>query len=245
MKIMPFLLIGAVALTSGNLWAASGRQDSLDRLQMSTDVLHAIMSAPDKGIPEEVVKDAKCIVVIPHLIKGGFVFGAEHGRGIASCRTADGWSAPAFVSIGGGSWGLQIGVEGVDLVMVVMNDHGLQHLLGSKFQIGGDASASAGPVGRHASAGTDWTLNTEILTYSRSHGIFAGITLDGAVVEQDADSTRAIYGNDASFRAILSGDVRTPKSTLAFMRAVTEMGRAGTIAEVTPAQPSVQPSVQP
>jgi lipid-binding SYLF domain-containing protein len=236
MKITPLLLIGAFALTSGNLWAASGRQDSIDRLQMSSDVLHSIMSAPDKGIPEEVMNGAKCIVVVPHLMKGGFVVGGEHGRGIASCRTADGWSAPAFVSVGGGSWGLQIGVEGVDLVMVVMNDRGLQHLLSSKFQISGDASASAGPVGRHASAGTDWTLNTEILTYSRSHGIFAGITLDGAVVEQDADSTRAIYGGDPSFRAILSGNVRAPESTLGFIQAVVETGRAGTVAENTPGQ---------
>jgi lipid-binding SYLF domain-containing protein len=238
MKITYLLLAGAVALTSGNLWATSGRQDSIERLQMSSDVLHAIMNAPDKGIPEEVVENAKCIVVVPHLVKGGFIFGAEHGRGIASCRTAGGWSAPAFVSIGGGSWGLQIGVEGVDLVMVVMNDHGLQHLLASKFQIGGDASASAGPVGRHASAGTDWTLTTEILTYSRSHGIFAGITLDGAVVEQDADSTRAIYGHDLSFRSTLSGDVSAPKSTQHFMHAIAEMGRAGTLAEAAPAQPA-------
>ena len=168
MKITPLLLAGALALTSGNLWAASGRQDSIDRLQMSSDVLRSIMSTPDKGIPDEVVKDAKCIVVVPHLVKGGFVVGGEHGRGIASCRTPEGWSAPAFVSVGGGSWGLQIGVEGVDLVMVVMNDRGLQHLLGDKFQLSGDAYASAGPVGRHASAGTDWKMTTEVLTYSRS-----------------------------------------------------------------------------
>ncbi|MGA8528630.1 MAG: lipid-binding SYLF domain-containing protein [Acidobacteriaceae bacterium] len=236
MKIMPLLLVGAIALTSGNLWAASGRQDSIERLQMSSDVLHSIMSAPDRGIPEEVMNSAKCIVVVPHLVKGGFVLGGEHGRGIASCRTADGWSAPAFVSIGGGSWGLQIGVEGVDLVMVVMDDRGLQHLLSDKFQLSGDASASAGPVGRHASAGTDWKMTAEVLTYSRSHGVFAGITLDGAVVEQDMDSTRAIYGRDASFRSVLSGNVRAPKSTLSFMRVVREMGRAGTIAEANPGQ---------
>ena len=236
MKITSLLLLGAFVLVNGNIWAESGRQDSIERLQMSSDVLHSIMSAPDKGIPEEVMNGAKCIVVVPHLVKGGFVIGGEHGRGIASCRTADGWSAPAFISVGGGSWGLQIGVEGVDLVMVVMNDRGLQHLLSSKFQLSGDASASAGPIGRHASAGTDWTMNTELLTYSRSHGIFAGITLNGAVVEQDADSTRAIYGRDPTFRAILSGNIRAPKSTLPFMRAIAETGRAGTIAEVNPGQ---------
>jgi lipid-binding SYLF domain-containing protein len=236
MRIMPVLLAGAIGLTGGNLWAASGRQDAIQRLQMSTDVLHSIMSAPDRGIPEEVMSSAKCIVVIPDLVKGGFIVGGEHGRGIASCRTARGWSAPAFVSVGGGSWGLQIGVEGVDLVMVVMNDRGLQHLLSSKFELSGAASASAGPVGRHASAGTDWTMNTEVLTYSRSHGIFAGLTLNGAVVEQDADSTRAIYGRDASFKGILSGGVRAPRSTAKFMRAVGDMGRSGTIAEENPQQ---------
>ena len=202
MKITSLLLMGAFALTNGNVWAASGYQDSIERLQLSTDVLHSIMEAPDKGIPEEVLSGAKCIVVVPHLVKGGFVFGAEHGRGIASCRTPGGWSAPAFVSIGGGSWGLQIGVEGVDLVMLIMNDQGFQHLLSSKFQLSGDASASAGPVGRHASAGTDWKLNIEILSYSRSRGAFAGITLNGAVVEQDNDSTRAIYGRDQSIQTI-------------------------------------------
>src|SRR5271170_287750 len=168
MKMTPMLLISAFALANGSLWAGTGHQDSIDRLRMSSEVIQAMMDTPDKGIPEEVLSNAKCIVVVPHLIKGGFVFGGEHGRGIATCRTAEGWSAPAFVSIGGGSWGLQIGVEGVNLVMLVMNDHGLQRLLSSKFEVGGDASASAGPVGRHASAGTDWTMNTEVLTYSRS-----------------------------------------------------------------------------
>jgi lipid-binding SYLF domain-containing protein len=236
MKIMPILLVGAFALSTGNLHAASGREDSIERLRMSTETLHAMINAPDKGIPEEVLSNAKCVVVVPHLVKGGFIFGAEHGRGIATCRTAAGWSAPAFVSIGGGSWGLQIGVEGVDLVMLVMNDHGLQHLLSSKFQIGGDASASAGPVGRHASAGTDWTLNTEILTYSRSKGAFAGITLAGAVVQPDKDSTEAIYGHNPSFHAILSGKVQAPRSTRGFMRAIAETSHTSAVAEANPGQ---------
>jgi len=201
MKIMATLLAGAVALTTGNLWAASGIQDSIERLQLSSDTLRAMINAPDKGIPEEVVNNAKCIVVVPHLVKGAFVIGGQHGRGIATCRTKEGWSAPAFISIGGGSWGLQIGVEGVDLVMLVMNDHGLQQLLSSKFQLGADASASAGPIGRHASAGTDWKMDSEILTYSRSKGVFAGISLDGAVVEQDEESTAAIPLSVPSFRA--------------------------------------------
>jgi lipid-binding SYLF domain-containing protein len=213
-------------------WAKSGREDSVDRLQSSVEVLHAVMGTPDKGIPEEVLNGAKCILVVPNLIKGGFIFGGKHGRGVASCRTADGWSAPAFVSVGGGSWGLQIGVEDVDLVMLVMNDHGLQHLLSSKFELTGEGSVAAGPVGRHASAGTDWKMNTEVLTYSRSHGVFAGLTLEGAVVEQDNDSTRAIYGKHMEFRAILSGRVSTPRSGEAFVRAVAQAGQQAHIAEV-------------
>jgi len=213
-------------------FAGSDREDTVDRLHNSVEVLQSIMSTPDKGIPEEVLSDAKCMVVVPHLIKGGFIIGGKHGRGIASCRTAEGWSAPAFVSVGGGSWGLQIGVEGVDLVMLVMNDRGLQHLLSSKFELTGEGSVAAGPVGRHASAGTDWKLNTEVLTYSRSKGAFAGLTLEGAVVEQDNDSTRAIYGKHMMFRSILSGKVSTPESAEAFVKAVSEAGHQAHVAEV-------------
>jgi lipid-binding SYLF domain-containing protein len=228
---MSLCLVGAFALTAVNLSATSGREDSIERLHMASDTLVAMINTPDKGIPEEVLSNAKCIVVVPHLVKGGFVVGGEHGRGVASCRTSEGWSAPAFVSIGGGSWGLQIGLEGVDLVMVVMNDNGLQHMLSSKFKVGADASASAGPVGRHASAGTDWKMNSEILTYSRSKGVFAGISLDGAVVEQDKDSTRAIYGRDTSFRATLAGRVHAPQSTHAFMKELAQTARTSAVAE--------------
>ena len=211
-KTISLLLMSFMGLVGTYAWAGSAREDTVDRLQNSVDVLHAIMSTPDKGIPEEVLSNAKCILVVPDLIKGGFIFGGKHGRGVASCRTAEGWSAPAFVSVGGGSWGLQIGVEGVDLVMLVMNDRGFQHLLSSKFELTGESSVAAGPVGRHASAGTDWKMNTEVLTYSRSKGVFAGLTLEGAVVQQDDDSTSAIYGKDMEFRNILSGKVSTPKS---------------------------------
>src|SRR5260370_106868 len=183
------VVLTLTALLVNLSWAGSVRQDATERLQNSANVLKEISAAPDKGIPDEVVKNSKCIVVVPHLIKAGFIVGAKHGSGVAVCRTNTGWSAPAFISVGGGSWGLQIGAEGVDLVMLVMNDSGLRHLLSSKFEITGEGSAAAGPVGRHASAGTDWKLNTELLTYSRSRGIFAGLTLEGAVVEQDADST--------------------------------------------------------
>jgi len=231
MRVISLCMVGAIALSAANLSASSGHQDSIERLRMASETLSAMINTPDKGIPEEVLSNAKCIVVIPHLVKGGFVFGAEHGRGVATCRTPAGWSAPAFVSIGGGSWGLQIGVEGVDLVMLVMNDHGLQHMLSSKFKIGADASASAGPVGRHASAGTDWKMDSELLTYSRSKGIFAGISLDGAVLEQDKDSTRAIYGRETSFHATLAGHVHAPQSTMDFIRAVSSAAHTSAVAE--------------
>jgi lipid-binding SYLF domain-containing protein len=216
-------LLSVVVLLANVAWATA-KEDSVERLQKSADVLKEIMGAPDKGIPEEVLNDAKCIVVVPHLIKAGFIVGGKHGRGVASCRTATAWSAPAFISVGGGSGGLQIGAEGVDLVMLVMNDKGLQHLLSSKFQLSGEGSAAAGPVGRHASAGTDWKMNAELLTYSRSKGAFAGLTLEGAVVEQDADSTTAIYGRDVPFRKVLTGGVTPPSAAAPFMAAVAMAG---------------------
>jgi lipid-binding SYLF domain-containing protein len=212
------------ALLCGLGWA-DAVSDSTERLRNSGTVLTEIMSTPDKGIPEEVLDNAKCLVVVPNLVKGGFIVGGKHGRGVATCRTATGWSAPAFVSVGGGSWGLQIGVEGVDLVMVVMNDAGLQHLLSSKFQLSGEGSVAAGPVGRHASAGTDWKMESELLTYSRSKGVFAGLTLEGAVVEQDEDSTRAIYGKDTPFRKTLLGEVPSPSSAAPFMAALKSASR--------------------
>jgi len=230
-KTISLLLISLLGLIGTYAFAGSDREETVERMQKSVDVLQSIMATPDKGIPEEVLSGAKCIVVVPNLIKGGFIVGAKHGRGVATCRTSEGWSAPAFVSVGGGSWGLQIGVEGIDLVMLVMNDHGLQHLLSSKFELTGESSVAAGPVGRHASAGTDWTLNTEVLTYSRSKGVFAGLSLEGAVVEQDNDSTRAIYGKHMILRNILSGNAATPHSADAFVKAVSEAGHQAHIAE--------------
>jgi SH3 domain-containing YSC84-like protein 1 len=216
-KIM--LLVVLVSLTSLG-WAQSRREKSNERLDNSAKVLHEIMAAPDNGIPEEVLEHAKCVAVVPHMIKGGFVFGAENGRGVATCRTAGGWSAPAFFAITGGSWGLQIGVEGVDLVMIIQNDRGMQRLLQSKFQIGADASAAAGPVGRHASAETDWKLNTEILTYSRAKGAFAGLTLNGAGIRRDDDSMEAIYGRHVTTRAVLTGRVKPTEGAERFLGAV-------------------------
>ncbi len=201
-------------------WADSKKEDATDRLDKAAAVLHEVMAAPDKGIPDEVLDHAKCIAVVPHMVKGGFVFGAEGGRGVATCRTASGWSAPAFFAVTGGSWGLQIGVEGIDLVMIIQSDKGMEHLLSSKFQIGADASAAAGPVGRHASADTDWKMNAEILTYSRAKGVFAGLTLNGNAVRTDEDSMKAVYGPDVTSRAVLTGKVPPPASAHAFLAAV-------------------------
>lgn len=202
-------------------WAdTSPREAATDRLDNAAKVLHEVMATPDKGIPEEVMAHAKCVAVVPHMIKGGFVFGAQGGRGVATCRTANGWSAPAFFSIEGGSWGLQIGVEGVDLVMIFQNDKGMERLLNSKFKIGADASAAAGPVGRHAAADTDWKMNAEVLTYSRAKGAFAGLTLNGAAVHEDKDSMEAVYGPNVDQRDVLTGKVPPPASAHAFLAAV-------------------------
>jgi lipid-binding SYLF domain-containing protein len=213
-------MLFAALLSLTNLAWAESQQESIDRLNNAATVLQEVMSTPDKGIPEEVLDHAKCVAVVPHMIKGGFVFGAENGRGVATCRTAKGWSAPAFFAITGGSWGLQIGVEGVDLVMIIQNDKGMERLLSSKFQLGADASAAAGPVGRHASADTDWKLNTEILTYSRAKGAFAGLTLSGASIRRDDDSMQAFYGHHVTTDAVLRGNVTAPAAAHSFLAAV-------------------------
>jgi lipid-binding SYLF domain-containing protein len=205
-------------LSLGTLcWAGTAREDATERLDNATNVLHEIMGMPDNGIPEEVLEHAKCVAVVPHMVKAGFIFGGKGGKGVATCRTANGWSAPAFITISGGSWGLQIGVEAVDLVMIIQNEKGMQKLLSSNFQLGADASAAAGPVGRHASAGTDWKLDTQILTYSRAKGAFAGLTLEGASIRQDDDSRHAIYGPKVTTRALLLGKVPAPSVTKPFL----------------------------
>jgi lipid-binding SYLF domain-containing protein len=228
MKKVMFLL---ATLSLGTMcWAGSAREDATERLENATNVLHEIMAMPDKGVPEEVLEHAKCIAVVPHLVKAGFIFGGKGGKGIATCRTANGWSAPAFITISGGSWGLQIGVEAVDLVMIIQNEKGMQKLLSSNFQIGADASAAAGPVGRHAQAGTDWKLDTEILTYSRAKGAFAGITLEGASIRQDSDSRRAIYGHNVTTRSLLLGKVPPPAAAHPFL-AELRRAKAQSVAE--------------
>jgi len=211
MFVLATLSLGALC------WAGSAREDATERLDNAKQVVHEIMGMPDKGIPEEVLEHAKCIAVVPHMVKGGFVFGGKGGKGVATCRTADGWSAPAFITISGGSWGLQIGVEAVDVVLIIQNEKGMQKLLESNFQIGADASAAAGPVGRHAEAGTDWKMDTEILTYSRAKGAFAGLTLEGASIRQDNDSRQAIYGRNVTTRALLLGKVAAPAAAQPFL----------------------------
>jgi lipid-binding SYLF domain-containing protein len=218
MKKVMFLL---AMLGLGTLcWAGSAREDATDRLDKATTVLHEIMGMPDKGIPEEVLEHARCIAVVPHMVKGGFIFGGKGGKGVATCRTANGWSAPAFITISGGNWGLQIGVEAVDLVMIIQNEKGMQRLLSSNFHVGADASAAAGPVGRHAEAGTNWKMDTEILTYSRAKGVFAGLTLEGASIRQDNDSRRAIYGPKVTTKALLLGKVAAPAAAQPFLAEV-------------------------
>jgi SH3 domain-containing YSC84-like protein 1 len=201
-------------------WAGSERRAVIDRLNNSAKVLDEIMGAPDRRIPDEIMKKAKCVAVVPHLIKGGFVFGAEHGKGVATCRTANGWSAPAFIKIAGGSWGTQIGAEAVDLVMVIKSEKGMQKLLSSKFEIGRDASVAVGPVGRHSSENTDVKLDVLILTYSRAKGAFVGFTFKGAWVRADNRSRRAMYGPRVTTRATLLGRVRTPAAARPFLDAV-------------------------
>src|SRR5438552_6846322 len=212
------ILMGlALAAMSTLGWAADNpKAQAEERLKNAATVLQEIAAAPDTGVPNEVLDGAKCFAIVPRLVQAGFVFGGKHGRGVATCRTATGWSAPAFFTISGGSWGLQIGVEGVDLVMLIMNKQGMDHLMANKFQIGGEASAAAGPVGRHASANTDWKAETEILSYSRNHGAFVGISLDGSWVEKDGDATRALYGHDVDFRTVLNGEVPVPSEAMAF-----------------------------
>ena len=183
---------------------------AVERVKAASEVINDIMATPDRAIPEEVMSSAKCVAVVPSMLKAGFVFGGRYGRGVASCRTPKGWSAPAFFTVKGGSFGLQIGGQAVDLIMLVMNDDGMKNLLSSKFQIGADASAAAGPVGRQASGDTDWKMRAQILTYSRARGVFAGVTLNGAVVKQDKSSTREFYGRMVPFRTSLTGEIQAP-----------------------------------
>jgi SH3 domain-containing YSC84-like protein 1 len=218
---MKKILVLIIALCLGCAAWASNKGDVQDRLDNASKVLQQIQAAPDTGIPDEILAKSRCIAIVPHMIKAGLGFGGEHGKGVLTCRTANGWSAPAFFTITGGSWGLQIGAEGVDLVMLAMNDKGMQQLLNSKVELGGDASVAAGPVGRHASADTDVKLNAEILSYSRTKGAFAGVALKGSVLREDKDSTQSYYGRDYTNQTLLTGKVPPPAGAQAFLNTVS------------------------
>jgi lipid-binding SYLF domain-containing protein len=237
----PLLRIVLFAIMLSNVAFAAEAASS--RLQAAATVLNEIMATPDKGIPSDILGSAKCVAVVPSLLKGGFIVGAAHGRGMATCRTATGWSAPAPLTTTGGSIGLQIGGQAVDLIMVVMNDRGMQALLSSKFKLGADASVAAGPVGRHTEGSTDWKLRAEVLTYSRARGLFAGISFNGAVIKQDEDATREVYGRMVDFKSILTGSVATPQSAEAFIAAVRQA--AGTDTAPPSAPPRSTPSSSP
>ena len=224
---MPLVLCLAVCLMTPLVFAdetqeAKDNSKAVDRVQAAGTVLDEIQAAPDNRIPEEVLGSAECVAVVPSMLKGGFIFGARYGRGVASCRLEKGWSAPAFFTIGGGSFGLQIGGQAVDLVMLIMNKNGMDHLLSSEFKLGADASAAAGPVGRHASADTDWKMRAEVLTYSRARGLFAGLELAGAVIKQDKDSTRQFYGRMVPFKTSLKGNIEAPKSAYPFLSSLAK-----------------------
>lgn len=220
-RLIPVL---AMMLTffAGTCWSAdNASQSDIDkRMDAAANVLNEVMSTPDKSIPNSVMRDAKCIAVIPSMVKVAFVFGGNHGKGVATCHTDSGWSSPAPITITGGSWGLQIGGQAVDLIMVVTNDQGMQHLLSSKFKLGADATAAAGPVGRDAAADTDWKMKAEVLTYSRARGVFAGINLNGAAITQDKDETRVLYGKFLPFPDILEGKIQPPSASEPFLAAV-------------------------
>jgi len=215
------LVLSICSMFIGMSWAADkDDSDIAKRIDASANVLNEVMATPDKAIPDKVMRDAKCIAVIPSMVKIAVGFGGNHGKGIATCRTESGWSAPAPVTITGGSFGLQLGGQAVDVVMIVTNDQGMQHLLSSKFKLGADASAAAGPVGRDAAADTDVKMRAEVLTYSRARGLFAGIDLSGASLSQDKDETRLLYGSFMPFADILGGKVRATAASAPFLTAV-------------------------
>lgn len=217
------LVVLALTITA---FGQTDRSKVLERVQDSGEILHEIMSAPDSGIPDNVIGSAQCVAVVPSYLKGAFVVGASYGKGVASCRTDKGWSAPAFFRLEGGSFGFQIGGQAVDLVMLIMNEAGMRNLLSSKFKLGANASVAAGPVGRHADASTDWKMRAQVLTYSRARGVFAGISLDGAVIKQDRDDTRAFYGRMVPYRSLLTGITPVPTDAQPFLNSLGQYAPA-------------------
>lgn len=206
-KTFSLLAAGAALLATG-LWAQEENPDH--RLRSSADVLHDMLGAPDRGIPRDLLEKAQCVIIVPGLKKAGFIFGADYGKGYAMCRHHGGWSGPAAITLGGGSFGAQIGVESTDIVMLVMDRKGMEKLASDKFTVGADASVAGGPVGRTTAADTDASLHAEILSWSRAHGAFAGVSLDGTVVKKDGHEDRRLYGHEVSEHAVLYGEVPAP-----------------------------------
>ncbi|HTC95216.1 MAG TPA: lipid-binding SYLF domain-containing protein [Terriglobales bacterium] len=227
------LLLSLVVLALFGSCLADDREKDIERIQQAGQVLDEVMGAPDHGIPQQVMDSAECVAVVPSMLKAGFGFGAALGKGVVTCRNPNGWSAPAFFRIEGGSFGFQIGGQAVDLVMLVMNQHGMQALLSSHFKLGADASAAAGPVGRLAEGMTDISMRAEILTYSRARGLFAGVSLNGAVVKQHKDDTRAFYGRMIPFKLLLTGAVIAPEEAHPFLEAVAKYNKVNTPASAT------------
>jgi lipid-binding SYLF domain-containing protein len=218
------LAVVVLGLTASALAADDTDNKAADRVKAASTVLEEIQSAPDTGIPDEVMGSADCVAVVPSMLKAGFVVGARYGRGVASCRTAKGWSDPAFFTIEGGSFGLQIGGQAVDLVMLIMNHKGMENLLSSKFKLGADASVAAGPVGRQAAADTDWKMRAQVLSYSRARGVFAGLELNGAVVKIDRESTLEFYGHMQPFSTTLQ-TVSSPQGAMPFLTSLAKWAK--------------------
>jgi len=231
--VATLLLISLAAQASDTLGA------DLDRIQTASTILNEIMSAPDRAIPDKIMDGAKCIAIVPSMLKASFIFGANYGKGVATCRTGQGWSAPVFFRVEGGSFGFQAGGQASDLVLVIRTEDGMQHLLQSKFKLGGDASAAAGPVGRDAQAMTDLTLRAQVLTYSRARGLFLGVSVNGAVIRQDGGDTAAFYRKDIPFRTILSGETPVPKDAEILVNTVEKY--APTPKAVPPVTAAAQP----
>jgi lipid-binding SYLF domain-containing protein len=232
---MKKISVALLVLISTAAWAQSGaRSADIDRVQSAATILSQIMEAPDRGIPDSIMSGAKCIAIIPSMMKVSFIFGANYGKGVATCRTATGWSSPAFFRVEGGSFGFQAGGQASDLVLIIRTDDGMQHLLQSKFKLGADASAAAGPVGRDTQAATDLTMRAQILTYSRARGLFLGVSLSGAVIRQNDGDVQAFYGKDWTFYSLLNGEVPPPQEA---------QGLLATVERYAPTRHAVTPAV--
>jgi lipid-binding SYLF domain-containing protein len=246
---MKKISVALLVLMATAAWAQSGaRSADIDRVQSAATILSQIMDAPDRGIPDSIMSGAKCIAIIPSMMKVGFILGANYGKGVATCRTATGWSSPAFFRVEGGSFGFQAGGQASDLVLIIRTDDGMQHLLQSKFKLGADASAAAGPVGRDTQAATDLTMRAQVLTYSRARGLFLGVSLSGAVIRQNDCDVRAFYGKDWTFYSLLSGEVPPPQEAQNFLKTVEHYAptpRALAPAVATTPAPPAAPAAAP